>query len=281
VADDVGIIYGLGVCGRWAYCRKSTMASIVKIYPNYNGAMAECGDGYNDADLARVIAFRTGRWNGRFDEWRFWHDGITNAILAVGIARADLIEHPLRVLDFGGGCGVHYFSARSAFAVPLKWAIVETPTMACYAKTVSAGAFEAFDEIASAASFLGHVDLVIASSAIQYTPDPLASLDALIGLRAPYFMLARFPVWSGQTTVSIHASSLGANLNGFLLDNAMPPGITDRPARQPITFVNFQSVVAKLESTYRLVLSFSSPSGDYEVMGEKILGLTSILKHTG
>lgn len=92
-----------------------------KICPDYKAAVAECGDCYSDPDLARFIAFRTARWNAEFVGRRVGFDQISNAIVAVGIARANLTdEHPLRVLDFGGGCGIHYFSAQYAFAAPLK-----------------------------------------------------------------------------------------------------------------------------------------------------------------
>jgi putative methyltransferase (TIGR04325 family) len=164
------------------------VSNIEKISPNYLSAVAECGDGYSDADIAKVIAYRTGKWKNTLrEEEGLWSDYAANPVLAVGIAGADLTARPLRVLDFGGGCGIHYFFARFAFTLPLKWAIVETPIMAEHAGQVSEGEFEAHVKIATAVTSLGSVDLVLTSGAVQYTPDPMATLDALIAIGAPLF----------------------------------------------------------------------------------------------
>jgi putative methyltransferase (TIGR04325 family) len=252
------------------------MPVIQKIYPSFNSALAECGDAYNDPDIAKVIAFRTAGWNRNFED-KLWPDNVANTLLAVGIAAANLTERPLRVLDFGGGCGIHYFTARSAFTLPLKWAIVETPVMLEHAAPMGAkGNFEVYDEITQAASSLGRVDLVIASGAIQYTPDPMASLDALIALGAPYFALARFPAWAEQTTVGIQSDLLSNHLNGLV--PGMPPNITDRIVKCPITFVKFGRVKAIFQEAYNHVLTVSAPTGDYEVLGKKLLGTALIFR---
>ena len=207
-----------------------------------------------------------------------WQDQITNPIFAVGIAGTDLTDRPLRVIDFGGGCGIHYFAARSAFTTSLKWAVVETKTMSEYARHVAAGAFEVYEDIESAHSALGQADLVIASGAIQYAPNPMESLDALITLRARYFMLARFPVWRKPDAIGIQESSLAE----FMNDNEpLPPGISNRIVKYPITFSDIAKVGHSFAKMYDLIIVLPSPSGDYQVIDEKLSGATLLYRFNG
>jgi putative methyltransferase (TIGR04325 family) len=247
------------------------MELIEKIFPDFASALAECGDGYNDSDIAKVITFKTAEMKDGIG--MLWPEQLTNTILAVGIAGANLTQRPLRVLDFGGGCGVHYFAVKSAFVAPLHWAIVESRIMVNNAKAISAGQFEAYDQITAAVSALGCVDLVHASSTIQYVPEPTASLDALIGLGAPYFMLARFPIWTEQPIVGVQTTTLESNGIG-----PMPPDVSNRTVKYPITFLNIDDVMAKFEKAYRLVLALPSPSSEYKVRGERIAGTTLIFR---
>jgi putative methyltransferase (TIGR04325 family) len=255
------------------------VSTIEKIFPNYLSAMAECGDGYSDADIAKVIAYRTSKWKDtprdspKAEEW-FWSDHATNPVLAVGIAGVNLTARPLRVLDFGGGCGVHYFFARYLFTVPLKWAIIETPIMAEHAARVSDGEFEAHDAIAPAIKSLGNVDLVLASGAVPYTPDPMATLDALIAIGAPYFMLARFPFWT-QTTIGIQRGRLSEHMDSFA---PMPPGMGDRTVKYPVTLVKYADVKSRFERAYDRILSFSAPTGNLQLGDHTILAGTQIYR---
>jgi hypothetical protein len=124
------------------------VSAIVKVLPNYSSAAMECGDGYSDSEIAKVIAYRTSAWKRMINDENFWLDQIVVPNLAIGTAGADLPMRPLRVLDFGGGCGFHYFTARFSFTMPLKWAIVETRVMAEQAAEVSEGEYDVYDEIA-------------------------------------------------------------------------------------------------------------------------------------
>jgi hypothetical protein len=61
--------------------------------------------GFNDADIAEVIAYKTAR---PIDPRHVLPEQAINVLASVGIAAADIHHRPLTVLDFGGGCGVHY-----------------------------------------------------------------------------------------------------------------------------------------------------------------------------
>jgi putative methyltransferase (TIGR04325 family) len=192
--------------------------------------------------------------------------------LSVGVAATELTDRPLTVLDFGGGCGFHYFRVVAAIRTSLRWGIVETPIMAERAAKVAQGRFEVFSDIATAAEALSPFDLVHASGSLSYAPDPLSTLRALAGLRARYFALARFPMWSGPTTVGVQKSRLSGNGIG-----PMPPKISDRHVQYPITFINWRDVLTTL-NTYEVALAIDSPSGAYMVCGRPVQGGTVILR---
>jgi putative methyltransferase (TIGR04325 family) len=239
------------------------MTGISEVFPDYDTALESCGSGYNDALVADVVAYKTAL---PVDVWQLAPEQAVNSMLAVGFAAAEIANRPMNVIDFGGGCGFHYFRLAPAMRLPLRWAIVETPTMAERAVKLAQGRFEVFTEVGVAARSLGEIDIVHASGAVQYVPGPLATLKTLVTLRARYFLLARFPCWTGQEAVSVQTAFLAENGIG-----PMPPGTTDRQYRFPITFSNIKDVMRTLDG-YDLVLGTDSPSAAYEFRGQTIPG---------
>jgi putative methyltransferase (TIGR04325 family) len=245
------------------------LAVVTQIFPNFDAALAACGSGYNDAEIADVMAYKAAI---AVDPRHFAPEQATNSILSVGIAAADITERPLAVLDFGGGCGFHYFHVVAATPIPLRWAIVETPIMAERAARLAQGRFDTFTEIATAAKALGRIDLVHTSGAIQYVPEPLATLKALAQLRPRYFALARFPVWGKAQIVGLQTSPLSDHGIG-----PMPSSIANRQIEYPITFTNFDHVMQTL-ADYDIKLAIPSPSAAYGVRGQHVQGITIIFR---
>lgn len=87
------------------------------------------------------------------------------------------------VLDFGGACGIHYKLARREVPA-IRWAVVETPAMVRQASQLATDNLRFFDTISAAAAWLGAVDLVHSSGALQYTPAPLDVVHELAGIGA-------------------------------------------------------------------------------------------------
>lgn len=204
------------------------------------------------------------------DGRQFVPEQALNSIASVGIAAANIADRPLTVLDFGGGCGFHYFRVVPVVRTPLQWAIVETPTMADRAAKLARGRFQVFTNVAEAAKVLGRIDLLHASSALQYVRDPLATLKALVALRPRYFALTRFPLWGGVQVVGVQKSMLAGNGIG-----PMPPQIPDREVLYPVTFTNFDDVMRTL-ADYQVVMALGSPSSTYEVCGRHVQGISLI-----
>jgi putative methyltransferase (TIGR04325 family) len=245
------------------------MAIVTETFPDFASALAACGPGYDDAAIADVIAYKTAL---AVDPRNFAPEQAINSIIALGITAADISERPLTVLDFGGGCGFHYFRVTAALRSQLRWAIVETPTMAERAAKLAQGRFDVFTDLAAAAAALGRIHLVHASSAIQYVSDPLGTLKALATLQARYFMLARFPVWSRGQLVGVQTSPLEANGIG-----PMPPTIADRQVRYPVTFTSFDDVM-RIMNGYEITMATQSPSTEYNIRGQYIPGINLIFR---
>src|SRR5262249_35705938 len=147
---------------------------------------------------------------------------------------------PLRVVDFGGAFGTAYFLTRQRLpALEVRWAVVESATFAGLAqrldRTLSAppdfrfltemsdSALHFFDGITNAMKWLGEVDLVYSSGALQYTPDPEGFLAELVATRPRTLALLRCALSRGSRVVTVQSSRLKDNGPGPL-----PEGFMDR-----------------------------------------------------
>jgi putative methyltransferase (TIGR04325 family) len=245
------------------------LAVVKEIFPDFATALAACGPGYNDSDIADVIAYKTAL---PVDQRQFAPEQAINSILAVGLTAAEIQDRPLTVLDFGGGCGFHYFRVAPTIRTPLRWAIVETPTMAERATNLAQGRFQVFTDVVAAANALGRVDLVHASSSIQYVPDPLETLTRLTALQPRYFGLLRFPAWGRSPLVGLQTSPLSHNGIG-----PMPANVPDRLITYPVSFTNFDDVM-RVFAGYEIAISTISPSSNYELRGQPVHGLSVIFR---
>jgi putative methyltransferase (TIGR04325 family) len=88
------------------------------------------------------------------------------------------------VLDFGGACGQHYKHARIS-SPGIRWAVVETPAMIARAAELSTENLKFFSSVGEAAMWLGQIDLVFSSGAVQCTPDPENAARQLCALGVP------------------------------------------------------------------------------------------------
>jgi putative methyltransferase (TIGR04325 family) len=245
------------------------MTVITQFFPSFEAALAACGAGYNDPQIADVIAYKT---SIPVDLRQILPEQAINVLVSVGVAAACAGNGPLHVLDFGGGCGVHYFTCAQRFRMPLRWAIVETAPMAEKGEELAQGRFELFTEVAAAADRLGRIDLVLASSAIPYVPDPLGTLKTLVARRPRHFALARFPVWGAPRTIGLQSSWLSDNGIG-----PMPPSVSDREVRYPLTLTNFDDVMRTF-GDYELISAMDSPSSRYIVRNVTVNGITLIFR---
>jgi putative methyltransferase (TIGR04325 family) len=150
------------------------------------------------------------------------------------------------VLDFGGACGAHYKEA--ILHVPdVRWAVVETPAMARRASELATDRLRFFSSIADAAAWLGNVDLMHSSGALQFAPDPAKTLADLVGLGAKRMQWWRLVLSGGELVSEIQTS--------FLTDNGPGPGgaAQEKRVEYPRTRFPEKAFLAAHQSRYRLV----------------------------
>jgi putative methyltransferase (TIGR04325 family) len=241
-------------------------------FADYSSALAACGGGYDDVELARVRLYKTEQYVKQLGA-TLWPEQIANTALAVGIAAAHAGPGPLRVIDFGGGAGIHFHAACRILPQRPQWAIAETRVMA---EAARAAGLEAFDDLGMALRHVGEVDLLHTSGALHYVPDPLSTLEALVALNAPVFLLARLPVWKGQPFIMIQESPL--SLNGL---GPLPPGTADVMVRYPATLVDFDDIMARIVPRYRPTIAVDASSAALNVNGKRVPGITLVLTRRG
>jgi hypothetical protein len=153
-------------------------------------APSETIDGYEHSELVDVIFRKTAAYqpSGEWPE----------------------IAGATSVLDFGGGCGLHYKQAQSA---DVRWAIVETPAMVERANQLSTDRLRFFTKISDAAAWLGNIDVMHSNGALQYTPEPEHVLKELCDLQAKKMLWHRVLFGDGR---EVQSSYLGDNGPGSL-----------------------------------------------------------------
>jgi hypothetical protein len=120
------------------------------------------------------------------------------------------------VLDFGGGCGLHFKLARRS-SPDIRWAVVETPAMIQRASELATDRLRFFTDISEAQSWLGPIDVMYSNSALQYTPEPEDTLKRLCHLRARRMTWLRIALSTANIERQFQFSLLGDNGPGSLV----------------------------------------------------------------
>lgn len=164
----------------------------IEFYETYGDAQKACtGLGYEDDGLVRVVFEKT-RLTKEYmlsGEMPLSEYG-TQSLLAVLMAWHQIGDrNKLRVIDYGGACGAHYFQIRPFLPrdIQLDWVVVETPPMVEKAGSFETSELHFADSMREAQERLQNVDLLHSSGTLQYVPDPLklrfADTKNLIGDR--------------------------------------------------------------------------------------------------
>jgi putative methyltransferase (TIGR04325 family) len=164
-------------------------------------------EGYEHPELVDVVFKKTLAYNAPCEVWPD----------VVGAAT---------VLDLGGAFGVHYKEAIH-HTPDVRWAVVEVPAMVQRAAEVATDRLRFFSSIAEAAAWLGPIDLMHSSGALQYTPGPEKTVAELCGLGAKRMHWRRL-VLSADATVRKMQES-------FLTDNG--PGAIDNVQEKRVQYL--------------------------------------------
>lgn len=145
-------------------------------------------DGYEHADLVEVVFQKTKAY--RADKpWP-------------AVAEAST------VLDFGGGCGIHYKQANSP---TIRWAVVETSAMVKRARELATDRLQFFSDISEAQRWLGDVNVMHSNGALQYSNDPVGVLKQLCAVKAKTMLWTRLRLSQETTERELQSSRLRDN----------------------------------------------------------------------
>ncbi|WP_322906514.1 methyltransferase, TIGR04325 family [Paenibacillus campi] len=109
--------------------------------------------------------------------------------------QATMPKNEYRILDFGGGMGVHYYTLK-AFLPPtvrFQWVVFETPSMSAAGKENFANDELSFinkSELEYAAAS-GEFDFIIASSFVQHTDDPETYFNIIKSFNTLFILMNR------------------------------------------------------------------------------------------
>jgi putative methyltransferase (TIGR04325 family) len=233
------------------------------VFGSYDEALPR-GDsaGYDSERIASLVRAKTVRLRDDPAAGETFTPPASRAGLAMAALVAQLARNgsePVRVLDFGGACGAHYFVARSlAPQLKLRWCVVETAEMMLAGVDLEEEGLRFAASIDDAVGMLGGVDLVYSSGTLQYLPDPLVGLRALMVLRAPVLALMRLSLTEGAPFTMLQSSRLAHNGPGPL-----PRGFRDGVAQYPVTFLNRSAFEGVLSPGYRIAVRYRDESADH------------------
>jgi hypothetical protein len=161
---------------------------LIAPFVRLQGRPREILDGYEQSELVEVIFQKTKAYKPDGD----WPE--MNGVSSV--------------LDFGGGCGIHY---KQANLPNVRWAVVETSAMVERAKELATDRLQFFSSIKDAADWLGPIDVMHSNGALQYAPDPEHKLKQLCELRAKKMLWYRLSLSTDSIEREVQSSRLGDN----------------------------------------------------------------------
>lgn len=206
--------------------------------------MGKLSEGYSDQNILQKTLESTLKVkNGEavferdsfiFDEIQYsW--GLLASLLKVAVEN----DNKLKVLDFGGALGSHYFQNKK-FLQPVKiekWTVVEQKHY------VDMGKERIADGVLNFAYSIADVhdaDVLILSSVLQYLPNPYEWLEKFIAKKTPYIILDR--------------TAFSTEERDRLTLQKVPPEIYD--AQYPAWFLNKNKMFSMLQKKYELIAEF-------------------------
>ncbi len=167
--------------------------------------------GYENDVLVRHVVERTTEFKDNVC------DLATTSSLIVGISLIPLRKlDMLRVLDFGGASGAHFFQvSHLAPSTSLDWRVVETARMSDMSRerfSEFSSNLKFYDSLSKASeNFTLDFDVVIAASSLGYTDNPIENLKMLLSLR-PRVIFVNRQVLTEDAQVTLNQRSyLDAN----------------------------------------------------------------------
>jgi putative methyltransferase (TIGR04325 family) len=194
---------------------------------------------YNDFEIAKVVSIKTRNLiNSVYDE-NYLYSSEDLKLLSLFYLKEYETEY--KVLDVGGGSGLHYHIVKSFKGNNLfKWDVLETPEMVKY------NSDNLFKELFFHENLKvlkeNNYDLIFLSGVIQYVKNPYKFLDDLLDIESKKIVITRTPFnFKNEEFYSIQKSFLSENGPGIL-----PSGFKNRLVKYPHFSFNFNYFIKYL-----------------------------------
>jgi putative methyltransferase (TIGR04325 family) len=220
-------------------------------------AAASASSGYAEALIVERVARATrevlaGRAAFERDSVLFLQPEVPLQLLAPLLRHA--VQHPgrLEVIDFGGALGGIYRQCRP-FLAPLRslrWHVVEQPGFVAAGREFQTAELQ-FHESLDALPPMAPPPLLLASSVLQYLPDPASMLDAWAA--------------SPATTLVVDRTPLSEAAEDRVYVQHVPSHIYR--ASYPCWAFAREALLTRLSRHWRLVAEFDCPEGRHRVAG--------------
>lgn len=209
--------------------------SPVKFYDSYEAALADA-DSYEDPLLTELVAAKGKQFVETLQSTNELDYSHLRILLALVGSRN---SQPLRVLDFGGGSGTHYWVAKKILGsdLELDWRVVETPAMveAVTRYELANEELRFYSDIQEAVSDVTF-EAVYASSSVHYTPDPYATLETLCSIPSRRLIVTRTPM-ADRDIVLLQTSRMRDNGPGPV-PALMTAAVAQRVVTYPVWVLN-------------------------------------------
>lgn len=180
----------------------------------------------------------------------------------------------IKVLDFGGAFGTHYFIAKSILNhIQFEWTVVELPEVIKLGKSLQNDELTFLDLEGDFNKQVGSFDLVLTSATLQHMPNPDKALSFLAKQGAPYLALLRLGLTpSDQDLWTIHKAHFSDCGPGKPL-----PDCPNKVAAFTFCMMSENKIDTLLDG-YELQLSNHDMSGTIHVPGKKVTGYNRLYK---
>jgi putative methyltransferase (TIGR04325 family) len=221
-------------------------------------------EGYMDHALVNLVINKTAKFRQEIEHNKQIDINSTRLILPF----AFLPEvKTYNVLDFGGGAGIHYEVAKLSFPnQQFHWVIVESLHFVQSGNSQISPEKVFRQSISEAISSSPHFDLVVASSSLQYTENPISHLQELCAIGAPYLYITRQILSETQKFLVFNqVTKLGDHGPG-----QVPSDFSNRKTIHKLIAAPVELFEETLERNYSILLRIKEEQNVHEFSGHQL-----------
>lgn len=257
---------------------KCLTPKILKEFKSWDMASAQSSiNSYQNEKLIQLIFDKSVNFKASLQEG-YAQLNLTE-IQTINAIQNTLIENPnipiIHVLDFGGGCGFHYFIVKKMFpTTKFRWHVIETEKMVEKAHRLESKELRFFSDIPSATKDLPTIDLLHSSCTLNYVQYPYDTLKELLAINYSYALFSRLACSLEKSDIVVlQKHPMGHNGPG-----PRPVGFQDEMCSYPKRFIQQQKIESIISKDNDILFRVYDASANAKVKKRKTVGLSYFLK---